>query len=101
MAMISLRKYRVHLRNRKLWLRAFLIGLTLVLIGHVVIQTVGDLDTYPGIDLRAKVVGARLLLRGMNPYYDFRHELHPDHLRILNADTYSPALLLFILLSAS
>jgi hypothetical protein len=95
MAMISLRKYRVHLRNRKLWLRAFLIGLTLVLIGHVVIQTVGDLDTYPGIDLRAKVVGARLLLRGMNPYYDFRHELHPDHLRILNADTYSPALLLF------
>jgi len=95
MTMISLRKYRVRLRDPQLWIRAFIIGLTLVLIGHVVIQTVGDLETYPGIDLRAKVVGARLLIRGMNPYYDFRHALYPDHLRMLNADTYSPALLLF------
>ncbi len=53
-----------------------------------------DLKTYPGIDLRSKVVGARLLIRGMNPYYEFRHESHPDRLRMLNDDTYSPALLL-------
>jgi hypothetical protein len=92
--MISLRKYRVHLRNPMLWLCTLAVGLTLVVIGCVMIQAVGDLETYPGIDLRAKVVGARLLIRGMNPYYDFRHELHPGHLRMFNADTYSPALLL-------
>ncbi len=95
MAMISLRKYRVRLRDPQLWIRAFIIGLTLVLIGHVVIQTVGDLETYPGIDLRAKVIGARLLIRGLNPYYDARYEMHSDHLRMLSEDTYSPALLLF------
>jgi hypothetical protein len=83
------------LRNWQLWLRIFVIALTLVVIAHVLIQSVRDLETYPGIDLRAKVVGARLLIRGMNPYYDFRHALYPEHLRMLNADTYSPALLLF------
>ncbi len=95
MAMISLHKYGVHLRNRQLWLRGVVIGLTLMIICHVMIQTIRDLETYPGIDLHAKVVPARLLLRGMDPYYDFRHELHPEHLRTLNAATYSPALLLF------
>lgn len=93
--MISLRNFCASLRNWQLWLRILVIGLTLVVIGCVLIQSVRDLETYPGIDLRAKVVGARLLIRGMNPYYDFRHTLYPDHLRMLNADTYSPALLLF------
>jgi hypothetical protein len=68
--------------------------LTLILIAHVMMQSIGDLKSYPGIDLRAKVVGARLLVRGLNPYYDFRHVSLPDHLRMLNEDTYSPPLLL-------
>ncbi len=93
--MISLRNFCASLRNWQLWLRILVIALTLVVIGCALIQSVRDLETYPGIDLRSKVVGARLLIRGMNPYYDFRHTLYPDHLRMLNADTYSPALLLF------
>ncbi|MGA3131721.1 MAG: glycosyltransferase 87 family protein [Terracidiphilus sp.] len=93
--MISVLKNRVRLRNPLLWLRGVVIGLTLIIICHVMIQTIRDLEMYSGIDLRAKVVGARLLVRGMNPYYDFRHELHPDHLRMLDAANYSPVLLLF------
>jgi hypothetical protein len=92
--MILFSRYSKHLRSRKHWLRAGAIALTLVVICHVMIVTIHDLENYPGIDLRAKVVGARLLIRGMNPYYDFRHELHPDHLRMIDADHYSPALLL-------
>ena len=87
-------QYGVHLRSRKSWLQGIAIVLTLVVICHVMIVTIHDLENYPGIDLRAKVVGARLLIRGMNPYYDFRHEPHADHLRMLATNTYSPALLL-------
>ena len=68
--------------------------LTFMIVCHVMTQSISALRTYPGIDLRAKVVGARLLARNMNPYYDFRHEIYPDHLRMLNDDTYSPVLLL-------
>jgi hypothetical protein len=93
--MTSFSKYGVHLRNRKSWLRGIAIVLTLIVICHVLAVTIRDLENYPGIDLRAKVVGARLLIRGMNPYYDCRRELHPDHLRMLTTNTYSPVLLLF------
>ena len=92
--MTSFSKYGVRLRSRKSWLQGIAIVLTLVVICHVMIVTIHDLENYPGIDLRAKVVGARLLIRGMNPYYDFRHEPHADHLRMLTTNTYSPALLL-------
>jgi hypothetical protein len=77
-----------------LGLRIVVIAWTLIVIARVMTQTIGDLRSYPGIDLRAKVVGARLLIQEMNPYYDFRHESHPDRLRMLNEDTYSPPLLL-------
>jgi len=70
------------------------VAMTLLVIGHVMILTIHDLRTYSGIDLRAKVVGARLLIRGLNPYYDFRHEIHIDHLRMLSDNTYSPILLI-------
>ena len=88
-------KYDVHLRSRKSRLQGIVIVLTLVVICHVLMVTIRDLENYSGIDLRDKVVGARLLIRGMNPYYDFSSELHPEHLRILTVNTYSPVLLLF------
>lgn len=81
-------------QGRLSWLRIAIIAITLIVVGSVMYQTVGDREAYPGIDLRAKIVGARLLIRGMNPYYDLRREHHPDHLRTLNENTYSPALLL-------
>jgi len=87
-------KWAMEARARKLWLRGIAIALTLIVIGHVMVLTVHDVENYPGIDLRVRVVGARLLIRGMNPYYDFRHEIHPPHLRLLSGDTFSPALLL-------
>ncbi|MGD0345837.1 MAG: glycosyltransferase family 87 protein [Terracidiphilus sp.] len=87
-------KRGIYLHGGKWWLQGIAIVLTLVVMGHVMIVTSHDLEKYPGIDLRDKVVGARLLLRGMNPYYDFRNEPHPDHLRMLTTNTYSPALLL-------
>lgn len=78
----------------KRWLQGAAIVLTLVVICRVMIVAIHDQKNYPGIDLRDKVVGARLLIRGMNPYYDFHREYHPDHLRMLTTNTYSPALLL-------
>ncbi len=93
--MIFVSRCSMYLRSRKHWLRAGAIALTLVVICHVMVVTIHDLENYPGIDLRDKVVGARLLIRGMDPYYDFRHEVHPEHLRMLATNTYSPALLLF------
>jgi hypothetical protein len=92
--MTSFSRYRVHLRSRKSWLQGTAIVLTLVVICHVTIVTIHDLENYRGIDLRAKVIGARLLSWGMNPHYDFCHEPHEDHLRMLATNTYSPALLL-------
>jgi hypothetical protein len=64
-----------------------------VVIGHVFLLTWHDARTYPGIDLRAKVVGARRLVKGLDPYYDPRLELPPDPLRMISVNTYSPALL--------
>ena len=90
----SLHNWQNYLRKSRLGLRLAVIVFTLVVIASVMIQSIGDLKSYAGIDLRGKVVGARLLIRGMNPYYDPRYEMHPDHLRMLNEDTYSPALLL-------
>ena len=72
-------------RGRFAWLRIAVIAFTCLLICYVFVLTARDLATYPGIDLHGKVVPARLLLRGMDPYYDFRREMHPDHLRTLNA----------------
>ncbi len=92
--MIFIDKFRDKLCNRWSWLRLFAIGMTLVVLGHVLVQTVRDLETYPGIDLRVKVVSSRLLARGMNPYYDFRHVSQPAHLQLPSDDTYSPVLLL-------
>lgn len=87
-------KSGIHLANRYFLLRALTIGFTIVILGCVLVQTLHDLKKYPGIDMRSKVVGARLLIRGMDPYYDYRHELHSEHLRMLSDDTYSPAVLL-------
>ncbi len=84
-----------YLHCRRLWLRLGAAVLTFIVIAHVLVLTLHDMEAYPGVDLRAKVVGARLILRGMNPYYDYRHEILPDHLRMLEANTYSPVLLLF------
>ena len=89
-----MRNWRDNLNTFKLWIRIAAIIFTFVVMARVMTQTIGDLKSYPGIDLRAKVVGARLLIREMNPYYDPRHEIHTDHLRMLSEDTYSPALLL-------
>lgn len=89
----SLHNWKNHADNLKLGLRFALIVFTLVVMGRVMTQALGDLRSYPGIDLRVKVGSARLLIRGMNPYADFRHESLPDHLRPLNEDTYSPPLL--------
>ena len=89
-----IRKLGDCLHSRRTWLRLGAAVLTFVVIAHVLVLTLHDMETYPGVDLRDKVVGARLILRGMNPYYDYRHEVLPDHLRMLQANTYSPVLLL-------
>lgn len=85
---------KIALEKLTFWIRVTLIVFTIIVIAGVLTRTIGDLRSYPGIDLRAKVVGARLLIRGMDPYYDSRYEVHPDHLRMLAEDTYSPALLI-------
>ena len=92
--MTFLRTLGNYLHRRSFWLRLGAAVLAFVVITHVLVLTLHDMETYPGVDLRAKVVGARLILRGMNPYYDYRQEVLPDHLRMLQADTYSPVLLL-------
>ena len=92
---IFIRTLGDYLHSRRSWLRLGAAMLTFVVIAYVLVLTFHDMETYPGVDLRAKVVGARLILRGMNPYYDYRHEVLPDHLRMLEANTYSPVLLLF------
>jgi hypothetical protein len=93
--MTFLRTPGEYLNSRRSWLRLGAVVLTFVVIAHVLVLTLHDIKIYPGVDLRAKIVGARSILRGMNPYYDYRHEVLPDHLRMLQADTYSPVLLLF------
>lgn len=85
---------QITLDKLKIWIRFTVIVFTIAVMTRALTGTIGDLRSYPGIDLRAKVVGARLLIRGMDPYYDSRQEAHPDHLRMLAEDTYSPALLI-------
>lgn len=85
---------KIALDKLTFWIRVTVIVFTIIVIAGVLTRTIGDLRSYPGIDLRAKVVGARLLIRGMDPYYDSRYEVHPDHLRMLAENTYSPALLI-------
>jgi len=89
-----LRHWQHNADKLALWSRIVVIAFTMIVVACVLARTIEDLRSYPGIDLRAKVVGARLLLRGMNPYYNYRIESHPEHLRMLNEDTYSPPLLL-------
>ncbi|HWA93613.1 MAG TPA: glycosyltransferase family 87 protein [Terracidiphilus sp.] len=48
---------------------------------------------FPGIDLRAKVVGARLLLAHQNPYPSPEHPDPNEFFRMFNYDTYTPFLL--------
>ncbi len=60
----------------------------------------GDVSRYGGTDLRARVLGARMLLEGLSPYTTPQNELTPE--RLLDPDrnfvsitrcTYSPAML--------
>jgi len=63
--------------------------------------SVSDLRTYPGVDLRGKVVGARLLVAGLDPY-DTKGNLaqENDYFRV-DIITYTPALLaLYVPLSS-
>lgn len=64
-----------------------------------VIRTSQDIQNYGGTDLRARVVGARALVRGMNPYTLRESEnsdpaLRDPDRRGLNRCTYPPTLLL-------
>ncbi|MGH9563465.1 MAG: hypothetical protein ACRD3S_18585, partial [Terracidiphilus sp.] len=64
--MNSLHSWQDHPNKLRVGLRAIMIVLTIIVMVRALTQTISDLKTYPGIDLRAKVVGARLLIRGMN-----------------------------------
>lgn len=50
---------------------------------------------HPGLDLRAKVVGARLLAAHQNPYPTAPYRAHDPYFRFFKFNTYSPALLAF------
>jgi hypothetical protein len=59
-----------------------------------------DLRDYPGVDLRARVVGARALIEGLDPYDMNGLAAHRDYFRSGNAVSFTPALLaLYIPLS--
>jgi len=64
------------------------------------LNTLGDVRRYPGTDLRARVVGAREMLRGLDPYFiaaktDQTETLQdPDrYAAVCSRCTYSPTLL--------
>lgn len=81
----------------KYWiLSALACGLCLINIWH----TWYDVRTYGGTDLRVRVVGARALLRGINPYKikdskDLDPALRDPDQEVLSRCTYHPTLLLF------
>jgi hypothetical protein len=56
--------------------------------------SISDLRSYPGADLRPKIVGARLLAAGLNPYKSPTIGLQNDYYRTNNFITYTPALLM-------
>lgn len=73
-----------------------LIGVTLAAFA----DTVGDLHEYPGVDLRARVVGVRAMLLGLDPYFipasSDQIQTLQDPVRyaaICSRCTYTPALL--------
>jgi len=60
-----------------------------------------DLSAYPGVDLRAKVVGARALAAGLDPYDMNGLAAHGDHFKAGTEVTLTPAFLaLYIPLSS-
>ena len=87
--------------NSRPWLvQPLLLVLSVVACGINVANTIRDVDQYGGTDLRIRVVGARALTRGLNPYTlsqsaDTDPLLRdPDHVQ-LSRCTYPPTLLLF------
>jgi len=65
------------------------------------VTSISDLRTYPGVDLRPKVVGARLLAAGLDPYDSEENLPQDDYFRKSGPVTYTPALLaLYVPLSA-
>ena len=83
--------------NYKRWLLLLLsLAACLINVGH----SWRDAQRYGGTDLRARVVGARALMRGINPYTlknsgTLDVELQDPDQTILNRCTYPPTLLLF------
>jgi len=64
------------------------------------VTSLADLRAYPGVDLRPKVVGARALAAGLDPYDMDGLATHGDSFKSPNAVTFTPALLaLYIPLS--
>jgi hypothetical protein len=55
--------------------------------------TLADLRDYPGVDLRVRVVGARALAAGLDPYDMNDLAAHGDYFKSGNAVTFTPALL--------
>ncbi len=72
---------------------ALLMALTLASTLFALYQTGKDAWRYPGTDLRDKVIGARRLLEGKNPYYKPWQQFEPEHVRMFTRNTYTPALL--------
>jgi hypothetical protein len=55
--------------NSRPWLvQPLLLVLRVIACGLNVANTIRDVDQYGGTDLRIRVVGARALTRGLNPY---------------------------------
>jgi hypothetical protein len=62
--------------------------------------SISDLHTYPGVDLRVRVAGARALDAGLDPYDMDGLAAHGDYFKAGNAVSFTPALLaLYIPLS--
>ena len=72
---------------------ALLIALTFASTLFTLYQTGKDAWRYPGTDLRDKVIGARRLLEGKNPYYKPWQQFEPEHVRMFTRNTYTPPLL--------
>jgi hypothetical protein len=68
--------------------------LLLIILLCVFAMSARDALRYPGVDLRCKVVGARLLLAHLNAYPDPARPEPNQFYRMFNNNTYSPALLL-------
>ena len=65
------------------------------------IQSVSDLRSYPAIDLRSKVVGARLLAAGHDPYVSYEDPQHSEYFKSTTRPNYTPVLLaLYVPLSS-